>query len=109
MTVDAVTRLSDLTLRIKAAWRLPRLPRLALPVHTVKIGRARHCDCIVNDPTVSRVHAALRYEDGHWWLRDLRSTNGTSLNGCWIADEVEVRPGDHLSLGAATFQLAPPL
>jgi pSer/pThr/pTyr-binding forkhead associated (FHA) protein len=110
MSVDAtVTRLSEFTARVRAAWDEPRTPCLALPVHTVKIGRARHCDCVVNDLTVSRVHAAIRYDDGHWWLRDLRSRNGTSINGCWIADEVEVRPGDRLSLGAATFQLAPPL
>jgi pSer/pThr/pTyr-binding forkhead associated (FHA) protein len=110
MSVDAtVTRLSQFTARVKAAWDDPRLPSLALPVHTVKIGRARHCDCVVNDPTVSRVHAAIRHEDGHWWVRDLRSYNGTCVNGSLIADEVEVHPGDRVSLGAATLRLAPPL
>jgi hypothetical protein len=110
MSLDAVTRLSDLTLRLQAAWRQPRLPCLALPSRTlVKLDRARHCDCVVNAPTVSRVHAALRYDGGHWWLRDLRSTNGTCVNGCWIADEVEVRPGDRVSFGGETFLLAPPL
>jgi pSer/pThr/pTyr-binding forkhead associated (FHA) protein len=111
MSVDAaITRLSRLTARVEAAWHVPRLPRLALPERAVvKVGRARHCDCVVNDPTVSRVHAALRYEDGRWWLRDLRSSNGTCVNGCLIADEVEVRPGDVVTLGAGSFQLAEPL
>jgi pSer/pThr/pTyr-binding forkhead associated (FHA) protein len=111
MSVEAtITRMSRLAARVEWAWHEPRLPRLALPVRTVvKVGRARHCDCVVSDPTVSRVHASLRHEDGHWWVRDLRSTNGTSVNGCLIADEVEVAPGDVVSFGAGTFRLAEPL
>ena len=112
MSVDAtVARVSRFSARVQSAWYEPRTPCLALPTRAVvKVGRARHCDCVINEPTISRVHAALRYDgDGHWWLQDLRSTNGTAVNGCWIADEVQVRPGDRVSFGAGTFRLAEPL
>ncbi len=32
------------------------------------------------DDTVSRPHARLWMEDGHWWIEDLRSSHGTKVN-----------------------------
>jgi FHA domain len=79
----AVCCLSRLTALVEDAWREPRTPRFALPINgTVMLGRSRDCDCVLTDPTVSRRHASLRYRDGTWWLRDLRSSNGTCVNGC---------------------------
>ncbi len=72
------------------------------------VGRARDCDCVLSDQTVSRQHAALRHEDGAWFLRDLRSANGTRVNGSRVLDEVEVRPGDRVTFGAMTYRLGPP-
>jgi hypothetical protein len=101
--------LSRLTALLEDAWREPRTPRFALPINgTVMLGRSRDCDCVLTDPTVSRRHASLRYRDGTWWLRDLRSSNGTCVNGCRVVDEVEVRAGDRVSFGAATYRLGPP-
>jgi len=39
---------------------------------------------------------------------DLRSTNGTRVNGSRVLDEVEVSPGDRVSFGALTYRLTPP-
>jgi pSer/pThr/pTyr-binding forkhead associated (FHA) protein len=49
----------------------------------VRIGRAKENDVVLADPTqvVSRFHAELRYEDGHYILLDLNSANGT-----WVWD-----------------------
>jgi pSer/pThr/pTyr-binding forkhead associated (FHA) protein len=96
--------------RLESAWWEPRLPRLALPAGSkvTLLGRARDCDCVLNDDTVSRQHAALRHEDGSWFLRDLRSSNGTRVNGSRVLDEVEVRPGDRVMFGAMSYRLAPP-
>ena len=105
----AVSRLSGWTAEIQAAWREPRTPRLALPLAgCVTLGRSRACDCVLSDETVSRRHASLRYLDGAWWLRDTGSANGTRVNGFRVVDEVEVRPGDRVSFGAASFRLGPP-
>jgi hypothetical protein len=105
--LSAVTAVSRWTAEVEAAWRHARLPRLVLPLEgTAVVGRARDCDCILGDPTVSRRHALLRGRDGRWWLRDLASLNGTWVNGRRAVEEVEVRPGDEVGFGDATFRLA---
>lgn len=103
----AVAALSALTAELEAAWREPRVPRLALPRGraVVTIGRSRDCDCVLADATVSRHHALLREAGASWLLADLGSTNGTRLNGWRLAEEVDVRAGDRVSFGAARYRL----
>jgi hypothetical protein len=48
---------------------------------TVVIGRSRDCDIRLNDPNVSRRHAEIRQEGTAYWLIDLESTNGSTVNG----------------------------
>jgi hypothetical protein len=62
------------------------------------IGRARHCDLLLQDETVSRRHAELQREGGRWMLRDLGSTNGT-WDGAWRVGETEVDGGSELRFG----------
>jgi len=46
-----------------------------------RLGRGSECDVSIPARQVSRVHAeALPYK-GHWWIRDLDSTNGLLVNG----------------------------
>lgn len=45
------------------------------------LGSAPHCDVIVNDPTVSRVHAEIEPRAEGVWVRDLNSRNGTFVEG----------------------------
>jgi FHA domain-containing protein/uncharacterized protein DUF1707 len=99
---------SALTAETAAAWRRPRLERLALPTGhfgTVTIGRGPACDCVVSHPTVSRRHAQLRPVDGGWELVDLGSTNGTRINGWRVAGTGAVRPGDEVAFGSARFRV----
>jgi hypothetical protein len=106
--LDAVRWLSWSAARVRSAWRQPRLPRLVLPrSDSVVVGRSRACGCILSDASVSRRHAVIRHSDGAWWLRDLGSMNGTYVNGSRILDDVEVRPGDEVGFGAASYRLAP--
>lgn len=51
------------------------------------------------DERVSRLHARLEYNLGTWWVEDLNSTNGTSLNGERITNRTELVSGDHLKIG----------
>jgi pSer/pThr/pTyr-binding forkhead associated (FHA) protein len=46
----------------------------------VTIGRDSTCECRIYDDSISAYHARLNYHHGLWWLEDLGSTNGTSLN-----------------------------
>jgi hypothetical protein len=62
------------------------------------LGRARECDIVVDDPSVSRRHAELRRGPGGFTIVDLASTNGTQLNGKKI-EQATVKDGDRIMLG----------
>jgi FHA domain len=64
----------------------------------LSIGRSLSCDVVLSDSSVSRHHVRLFYRDGKWLLHDLKSTNGTSVNGARVG-RTELRPGDRLVLG----------
>ena len=57
----------------------------------------------ISDTTVSRRHAELTPDDGHWYVRDLESQNNTYLNGVQITDRARVREGDAIRVGATVF------
>lgn len=54
----------------------------------ITLGRAANNDIMLDDPTVSRFHAALQKEErtGVWYLQDAESQNGT------FVDEARVDP-----------------
>jgi hypothetical protein len=70
----------------------------------VTLGRSSACALVFSDDTVSRRHAEIRVQDGHWMLRDLGSSNGTWVNGRRVM-EAEVAAGDEIVLGACRFRL----
>jgi predicted component of type VI protein secretion system len=100
--------LSGLQADLEAAWSRPRVPSLVLPgsehVRLV-IGRAPNCDCVLPEDCVSRRHAQVWRQGDRWFLRDLGSRNGTRVNGMRVIERVEVRPGDRVCLGGATYRL----
>jgi pSer/pThr/pTyr-binding forkhead associated (FHA) protein len=48
------------------------------------IGRDATCQIALDDIAVSRVHAEVYFETNNWWIRDLKSTNGTFKDGAKI-------------------------
>ncbi|AEY92421.1 MULTISPECIES: DUF1707 and FHA domain-containing protein [Streptomyces] len=106
-TVEAV---SGFTVRLRRAWQAERLPKLQLPhpahTHPLRIGRDPANGLRLNHDTVSRVHAELRHQGGLWVLRDLGSTNGTTVNGRRVIGAVVVREGDQVAFGRMAFRLA---
>jgi transcriptional regulator with PAS, ATPase and Fis domain len=56
------------------------VPRALDPRRTV-VGRDADCDVVGDDPSMSRRHAALRFDAGAWHLEDLGSRNGSFLDG----------------------------
>ncbi|GMU59003.1 MAG: hypothetical protein AMXMBFR34_07660 [Myxococcaceae bacterium] len=59
---------------------------------------------VVADPTVSRFHAEVRYEDERLLVRDLGSTNGTFIDGVRVK-EGYLKAGNTLRLGTADVRL----
>jgi pSer/pThr/pTyr-binding forkhead associated (FHA) protein len=66
------------------------------------IGRHRDCDIFLDDGTVSRYHAELRWQGGRYVIADTGSLNGTYLNRRPV-DRVALTDGDELWIGKFRF------
>jgi DNA-binding NtrC family response regulator len=73
----------------------------------VTIGSQGDNHCVLNDPTVSRHHAVIEESGKGYMVRDLGSTNGTSLNGILIK-EAYLEYGSIIGLGNTRLQFLPP-
>lgn len=60
----------------------------------VTIGRGTECDIVVPDRQVSRVHARLRRAGEAFVVEDLKSKNGTHLNGAPLQGAQPLQDGD---------------
>ncbi len=66
----------------------------------VTIGRGRDCDLRIPDEKVSRKHARFRWADERVVVEDLRSSNGTFVEGTRVGREERIlRDGDKVALG----------
>ncbi|WP_149826184.1 DUF1707 and FHA domain-containing protein [Streptomyces tailanensis] len=96
--------------KLRRAWQVERLPKLQLPHpasgHSLRIGRDPANGLRLSHETVSRVHAELTRQGGMWILRDLGSTNGTTVNGRRVIGAAVVRDGDQVSFGRMSFRLS---
>lgn len=64
----------------------------------LRVGRATGSDLVIEDGSVSRTHAELRFEDGSWVVEDLRSANGVQVDGKPV-QTARLTPGCRLALG----------
>jgi hypothetical protein len=71
---------------------------LELTAPLMSIGRGSDNDLVIHDSRVSRHHAQLRARRGTLVFTDLRSTNGSRVNGARV-DEVVLGEGDRIELG----------
>ncbi len=69
----------------------------------VIIGRAPGCGLPIDSPLISREHARLLITADGIWLEDLRSTNGTWVNGKRIEERLQLHPGDQISFANFGF------
>jgi hypothetical protein len=82
---------------------LPSGNRVPLGDRTVTIGRLPECDINLADPNVSRHHAELRPAGTTFMVADLRSTNGTRVNGAPVTEQT-LRDGDLITVGATVLR-----
>ncbi|MEL6752676.1 MAG: FHA domain-containing protein [Pseudomonadota bacterium] len=99
-----------LTRRVMTAQPKPETPghrTVATPEVTLAplrktIGRKSDCDFVLNDSTVSRLHALLFQTGEQMWIEDENSTNGLFIfqEGEWVQTEKSpLQIGDRLKFG----------
>ena len=73
---------------------------LEMPVDRdwVVIGRGRSADVVIAEPTISRAHAAIGFDEKGFFVQDLGSTNGTQVNGGRVKRQT-LKTGDELQMG----------
>lgn len=69
------------------------------------IGRRPSCDICLDFANVSGKHCMLRLTNQVWHVRNLGSTNGTTLNGKQIKREESVMPDDELGVASHLFSV----
>jgi pSer/pThr/pTyr-binding forkhead associated (FHA) protein len=74
-----------------------------LPETIFLIGRDRQCHLRPHCSLVSKLHCAIAAWAGKVRVRDLKSSNGTFLNGQPIDGEVAAADGDQLRVGTLVF------
>lgn len=63
------------------------------------IGRDSGNDLSINDSSISGKHAKIYLDNGTVFIEDLRSLNGTFVNGNRIQGRIKVKSSDQISLG----------
>jgi len=73
----------------------------------IALGRARNCDIVLRDRSVSKLHAHFRVESQGMLLVDLESSNGTYINGQLLKPNQPspVLIGDSLHFGKVRTEL----
>jgi pSer/pThr/pTyr-binding forkhead associated (FHA) protein len=79
-----------------------RVKAVELPDRQVMIGRSRKNDIPINDGLLSRKHCSIVPVAGGYRLLDLKSSNGTYLNGEKI-DKVDLSSDDIIEIGQSVI------
>jgi hypothetical protein len=74
----------------------------------IRLGRLDTCDVVLDDKTVSRVHAAINFLDGQYEIVNLSPANAISLNGRLLpAQKTDVlADGDTIQIGPFAIEVA---
>src|SRR6186997_2596850 len=73
--------------------------RLDFDKSEITIGRVQGNDVILPKGNVSKRHSRIVLKDGRFIVVDLKSTNGTYVNGRKITSPLVVKPGDKIYIG----------
>jgi predicted component of type VI protein secretion system len=72
---------------------------------TLTVGRRESADIVLRFPNVSGNHCELAIVDGYWTVKDLRSSNGTKVNGTRVTEQ-RLQPGDKIGIAKHVYEIA---
>lgn len=94
------------------AGRLPVLVNLTtnetFPINSPNfaIGRAPDNNVVIpEDPYCSGHHARIFWDQGGWWIEDLNSSNGTTVNDELLSAPRKLAPRDVMKIGRTKFAI----
>lgn len=67
------------------------------------IGRNENCDVVIDDITVSRLHAVVQYTDEGWVVTDNESKAGVGVNGYRVHGSEPLADGDRIMINTHSF------
>ena len=70
----------------------------------IRIGRRDGCDIVLNYANISGHHAMLEIFEGYWFIKDLRSRNGISVDGQRILQGIRKRIDPNIVFAIAKHQ-----
>jgi FHA domain len=70
----------------------------------LSIGRSGEADVRIDDRYASGLHARIFSREGHTYIEDMSSTNGTLLNEATLVGEAELIDGDVVRIGDTEFR-----
>ena len=70
----------------------------------ILVGRTKACNVVLYHPSISRRHCRFYKEDEHVFVEDLRSINGTFVNGVPVLLNSVLGSGDIVGLGSLKFR-----
>ncbi len=71
----------------------------------IVVGRRPSCDIRLDFENISGKHCLLRMVNGVWNVKDLGSTNGTTVNGARLTTEQSVMPDEELGIAGHMFTI----
>jgi signal transduction histidine kinase len=83
---------------------LPEKIRFLKP-RPYSVGRARHNDIAINEPSISKLHARFDYHEGRFFVEDAGSLHGVYVNATKVR-RAELAPGAQIQLGNVTLKFS---
>ena len=69
------------------------------------LGRGKHNDFVLSEPSISKSHARIVSLEGHFFVEDQASTHGVYIDGLRV-DRAALKSGSQLQLGSITLRFA---
>jgi len=75
------------------------MQEVKLAKETVRIGRDPDNEIHIENVGVSRFHAEIYRQEYPFYIEDMKSTNGTFVNGSFVNWKVALNDGDRITIG----------